>query len=187
MHRIGWFDRQVRADQYPNSGLLAKEFEISRRQAARDIEYMEMSLRAPLKYVAKYRGYCYEDGTFMLPYMFLPYFIFSVVYYIIMYVLNQREMTVTETLQHFGIQLLIGKTYAHLYFVFINVQFYLLFPFALWFLKNMPAMLKWCVPLGLAIQYAFVFLNKFYWQVTYPGPKTPLSSGNQMIMASSLC
>ncbi|WP_245600182.1 helix-turn-helix transcriptional regulator [Paenibacillus harenae] len=71
MHRIGWFDQQVRAGNYPNSSLLAKEFEISRRQAARDIEYMEMSLRAPLKYVAKQRGYCYEDEAFILPHMYM--------------------------------------------------------------------------------------------------------------------
>jgi Predicted transcriptional regulator len=71
MHRIGWFDQQVRAGQYPNSSLLAKHFEISKRQAARDIEYMEMSLRAPLKYVAKHRGYCYEDEAFVLPHLYL--------------------------------------------------------------------------------------------------------------------
>jgi len=71
MHRIGWFDQQVRAGKYPNSSLLAKQFEISKRQAARDIEYMEMSLRAPLQYVAKHRGYCYEDETFVLPYMYM--------------------------------------------------------------------------------------------------------------------
>jgi predicted DNA-binding transcriptional regulator YafY len=71
MHRIGWFDQQVRAGFYPNSSLLAKQFEISQRQAARDIEYMEMSLRAPLKYVAKHRGYCYEDEAFVLPHLYL--------------------------------------------------------------------------------------------------------------------
>lgn len=71
MHRIVWFDQQVRAGKYPNSSLLAMEFEISKRQAARDIEYMEISLRAPLKYVARHRGYCYQDETFVLPYMYM--------------------------------------------------------------------------------------------------------------------
>lgn len=71
MHRIGWFDQQVRAGHYPNSSLLAKQFEISKRQAARDIEYMAISLRAPLKYVAKHRGYCYEDEAFVLPHLYL--------------------------------------------------------------------------------------------------------------------
>lgn len=71
MHRIGWFDQQVRAGRYPNSALLAQQFEISRRQAARDIEYMETSLRAPLHYDAKHRGYCYEDMTYVLPYVYM--------------------------------------------------------------------------------------------------------------------
>ncbi|MGM0881776.1 MAG: helix-turn-helix transcriptional regulator [Bacillota bacterium] len=71
MHRIGWFDQQIRAGSYPNSSDIAKQFEISKRQAARDIEYMQISLRAPLVYAAKHRGYCYEDETFVLPYVYM--------------------------------------------------------------------------------------------------------------------
>lgn len=71
MHRIGWLDQQVRAGAYPNSSLLARQFEISQRQAARDIDYMITSLRAPLKYVAKHRGYCYEDEAFVLPHLYM--------------------------------------------------------------------------------------------------------------------
>ncbi len=107
--------------------------------------------------------------TKRLKYILVPYFMFSVLYYAISYYLNNRDLSVIETLQHFGSQLLIGKAYTHLYFVFINAQFYLFFPLALWFLKKHPAVLKWCIPLGLAIQYGFVFMNKFYWQVKYPG------------------
>ncbi|RIX60357.1 transcriptional regulator [Paenibacillus nanensis] len=71
LHRIGWFDQQVRAGAYPNSSRLAKHFEISQRQAARDIEYMVTSLRAPLQYVAKHRGYCYADDAFVLPHLYM--------------------------------------------------------------------------------------------------------------------
>ncbi|WDQ32988.1 hypothetical protein PTQ21_01180 [Paenibacillus marchantiae] len=56
MHRIHWFDEQIRSGRFPNSSWLAREFEISRRQAQRDIEYMAISLRAPLVNIAKYRG-----------------------------------------------------------------------------------------------------------------------------------
>lgn len=70
-HRIQWFDQQVRAGRYPNSNSLAGQFEISKRQAQRDIEYMVSSLCAPLQYVAKERGYCYEDDSFMLPYLYI--------------------------------------------------------------------------------------------------------------------
>ncbi|UPK43310.1 helix-turn-helix transcriptional regulator [Paenibacillus pabuli] len=71
MHRIHWFDEQIRSGRFPNSSWLAREFEISRRQAQRDIEYMAISLRAPLVYMAKYRGYCYEDQTYRLPHLYM--------------------------------------------------------------------------------------------------------------------
>lgn len=71
MHRIQWFDQQIREENYPNSNDLAQQFEISKRQAQRDIEYLEVSLRAPLMYVAKNRGYCYEDKTFVLPLLYM--------------------------------------------------------------------------------------------------------------------
>ncbi|GAB6992285.1 helix-turn-helix transcriptional regulator [Paenibacillus pini] len=71
MHRVQWFDQQIREGNYPNSQRLAYQFEISRRQAQRDIEYLEISLRAPLMYVAKHRGYIYEDKTFVLPHLYM--------------------------------------------------------------------------------------------------------------------
>lgn len=71
MHRILWFDEQVRYGKYPNSGHLAERFEISVRQACRDIEYMTDSLRAPLTYNAKRRGYQYADRTYALPALML--------------------------------------------------------------------------------------------------------------------
>jgi len=71
IHRIQWFDQQIREERYPNSGQLASRFEISRRQAQRDIEYMESTLRAPLYYDAKRRGYRYEDKTYALPLLYM--------------------------------------------------------------------------------------------------------------------
>ncbi|MDF2663044.1 MAG: transcriptional regulator protein-like protein [Paenibacillus sp.] len=71
MHRIQWFDQQIREGNYPNSSRLAEQFEISRRQAQRDIEYMEYSLRAPLQYIAQKRGYGYEDKTYVLPLLYM--------------------------------------------------------------------------------------------------------------------
>ncbi|CAM3900605.1 WYL domain-containing protein [Cohnella lubricantis] len=71
IHRIQWFDQQIRVGGYPNSGSIAEKFEISRRQAQRDIEYMESTLRAPLVYLAKHRGYTYEDQTYVLPHLYM--------------------------------------------------------------------------------------------------------------------
>ncbi|BBH22864.1 hypothetical protein Back11_42090 [Paenibacillus baekrokdamisoli] len=70
-HRIQWFDDQVRQGKYPNSTQLAQQFEVSKRQAQRDIEYLTFSLRAPLLYVAKRRGYCYEDKMYALPHLYM--------------------------------------------------------------------------------------------------------------------
>jgi predicted DNA-binding transcriptional regulator YafY len=71
MHRIQWFDQQIREGKNPNSNHLAQQFEISKRQAQRDIEYLGVSLRAPLLYISKNRGYCYEDQTFVLPLLYM--------------------------------------------------------------------------------------------------------------------
>ncbi|SDE77581.1 Predicted DNA-binding transcriptional regulator YafY, contains an HTH and WYL domains [Paenibacillus sp. cl6col] len=67
MHRILWFDQEVRSNHFPNCTQLAHQFELSTRQANRDIEYMVNSLGAPLQYDAKKRGYRYTDATFALP------------------------------------------------------------------------------------------------------------------------
>lgn len=71
MHRILWFDEQVRYGKYPNSGHLSERFEISIRQACRDIEYLTNTLGAPLAYHAKKRGYHYENQTYVLPALML--------------------------------------------------------------------------------------------------------------------
>ncbi len=71
MHRILWFDEQIRAGHFPNAKSMAEHFEISVRQAGRDIEYMQDSLRAPMSYNARRRGYEYNDAAYILPSVFL--------------------------------------------------------------------------------------------------------------------
>ena len=67
IHRIQWFDARVRTGRYPSARSLAERFEISHRQAQRDIEYMRDSLGAPLEYVPSRRGYRYSENAFTLP------------------------------------------------------------------------------------------------------------------------
>jgi predicted DNA-binding transcriptional regulator YafY len=67
LHRIAWMDAQIREMRYPNSRTLAERFEISQRQASRDIEYMRYSMGAPLEYSALKGGYFYSDSAFKLP------------------------------------------------------------------------------------------------------------------------
>ena len=68
--RMIWFHNRVVENAYPNAGTLAEQFEISNRQAQRDIEYMRNSMNAPLLYCAQKRGYLYEK-EYVLPSFFL--------------------------------------------------------------------------------------------------------------------
>ncbi|GMK47452.1 hypothetical protein PghCCS26_45820 [Paenibacillus glycanilyticus] len=66
-------------------------------------------------------------------------------------------------------KVLTGKAYTHLYFVYINIQFYLMFPLFLWLLKKYPNTVKWAIPAGFALQWGFFLLNKY-------GLDTPVSN-----------
>jgi len=65
--RFVWLDRQVRQKRFPNAGKLAAHFELSRKTAQRNIEFMRNRLIAPLEYDASKKGYYYPDETFELP------------------------------------------------------------------------------------------------------------------------
>lgn len=71
LHRILWFDQQVRGQNYPNRKSLAETFEISIRQAQRDIDYLRDSLLAPIEYDSKYKGYYYLDNSFIVPHVYI--------------------------------------------------------------------------------------------------------------------
>lgn len=49
MHRLIWFDSQMRALMYPNCNTPAEKFEISVRQAQRDIDYFKDYQDAPMR------------------------------------------------------------------------------------------------------------------------------------------
>ncbi|HOI25507.1 MAG TPA: WYL domain-containing protein [Caldisericia bacterium] len=71
IHRIRWIDQQIRNRAYPNCKTIAEQFEISIRQASRDIEYLRYSLDAPLEYCHEHQGYCYQEDAFALPSLFI--------------------------------------------------------------------------------------------------------------------
>ncbi|MFD1737412.1 GNAT family N-acetyltransferase [Bacillus salitolerans] len=45
LHRLKWFDQEIRFGKYPNASTLAEKFEISHRQAHRDIDYFKSSMK----------------------------------------------------------------------------------------------------------------------------------------------
>jgi predicted DNA-binding transcriptional regulator YafY len=67
LHRLQWIDAMIRAGRYPNCRRIADKFEISARQAARDVEYLRDSLSAPIEYSAQLNGYHYTNEAFVLP------------------------------------------------------------------------------------------------------------------------
>ena len=71
LHRLRWIDEQIRANHFPNCSQIAEEFEISIRQASRDIEYLRYSMNAPILYSVGNNGYYYEDTPFVIPSLFI--------------------------------------------------------------------------------------------------------------------
>ncbi len=65
--RYLWFHERLRAGRFPRIADLAEKFEISRRQAAREIEFMRLFLDAPIEYSAEKGGYRYTDANFQFP------------------------------------------------------------------------------------------------------------------------
>jgi len=65
--RYFWFHNQVKMHQFPNAYKLSEKFEISDKQAQRDIEFIRDRLYAPLIYDQKKKGYYYDDNAYELP------------------------------------------------------------------------------------------------------------------------
>ena len=65
--RFLWFHNKIKEGKYPNTHTLADNFEITRKTAQRDIEFMRDRLAAPLVYLPKQRGFTYENNTYELP------------------------------------------------------------------------------------------------------------------------
>lgn len=98
-------------------------------------------------------------------YIIVPYIIFSIIYFALRQHYYGAEQPFAVTLQDFLTKLATGKAYTHLYFVFINMQFYLLFPFILLLFKHVPSFVKWALPVGLMIQCGFFVANYYVLQL----------------------
>lgn len=90
-----------------------------------------------------------------LVHIIIPYLVFSTIYYTAVAVTRDKSELPANWLSNFALQLSTGTAYSHLYFVFVSIQFYLLFPAALWALTKWPKLVLWCVPAGIAMQWGF--------------------------------
>ncbi len=64
--RIQWLHKKISAGCYPNAAHLSEQFDISHRQAQRDVDYLRRELGAPLCYCSHKKGY-YYDSDYILP------------------------------------------------------------------------------------------------------------------------
>ncbi|MBN1197549.1 MAG: WYL domain-containing protein [Candidatus Aminicenantes bacterium] len=69
--RYLWVHNRLKRGGHLSLAVFMEAFEISRRQAARDIEFMRDFFRAPIVYSALDKGYAYADDSFELPGMWL--------------------------------------------------------------------------------------------------------------------
>lgn len=105
-----------------------------------------------------------------LKYILLPYLLASMGYYALtLYVNGRLTQNFGDNLYGFFGVLLSGSAYAHLYFVFISIQFYLLFPLMLKLFQSSRFLVKWAIPLGFALQWGFIFWNKYQLHIVEKG------------------
>jgi predicted DNA-binding transcriptional regulator YafY len=65
--RYLWFHARLKQKKFPKIKDLMEKFEISNRQAAREIEFMRDFFSAPIEYSAEENGYHYSEESFELP------------------------------------------------------------------------------------------------------------------------
>lgn len=108
----------------------------------------------------------------------LPYLLVSGCYYGLVAWQNGRLLTepAGTQLRLFGKELIHGTAYTHLYFIFIMIQFYLLFPLVLWLLQKLRNRTLWLmmtVPIGFGLQWGFYFWNKYRLHLPNKGSFAP--------------
>lgn len=106
-------------------------------------------------------------------YILVPYLIASIFYYIIkVYFSYGRTLDgflANASVTGFLDNLLWGKAFYHLYFVFISVQFYVLFPILLLLFQRFPKLTKHLVWIGIALQWGFILINHYDWHYQQKG------------------
>lgn len=117
-----------------------------------------------------------------LSYIVIPYVLISGLYFSIKWYMNDKAWDLSVMLPRFWDQLLVGKAHEHLYFVFINIQLYLLFPIILLLFKRFRWLAASAIILGLALQWAFFILNKD-WHVPNRGSWSPTYFGQYFLGA----
>ncbi|RHW33266.1 acyltransferase [Lysinibacillus yapensis] len=101
-------------------------------------------------------------------YIIIPYLLFSLFYFSLTVYLYY-DYSFMEAVKIFTKKVLTGKAYTHLYFVFISIQLYLIFPLVLYLAQKFKWFSKYSIFIGIFIQWAFVLLNNQYFQISLKG------------------
>lgn len=103
-----------------------------------------------------------------LKYIIIPYISISLLYFTGKWMFFY-DYTAVEAVRTFVVQLFTGKVYMHLYFMFVLIQFYLVFPLILYVFKKFNLKVLPVLIGSLIIQFAWYYLNKHYFVVTSRG------------------
>lgn len=105
-----------------------------------------------------------------LMYIVVPYVVFSLFYFFLKIFLYTPNLPVGEMMSRLLDRLLHGTAHTHLYFVFISIQFYIMFPIFLWLFKKFPKITHWLVLIGIVVQWSFFLINKYGHNIDLPTP-----------------
>lgn len=108
------------------------------------------------------RFYSRRLNFILVPYLCWTIFYFFFNGFYVDHYIYSREFLNFFSWKDLMIDLLYGKAHAHLYFVVINIQFYILFPLFLWLLGHARSWGKHLVWIGFAVQWLFYIANHFW-------------------------
>lgn len=101
-----------------------------------------------------------------IKFIIVPYVMICILYYIYRTVINAyvSGTSVQFSVVTFLNDMTTGGTFMHLYFLFVLIQFYLVFPLILWFIKKVTSNI-WVVSLlAIIVQFGWYFINKNFIQ-----------------------
>ncbi|WP_020616034.1 acyltransferase [Paenibacillus daejeonensis] len=99
----------------------------------------------------------------------IPYLLISILFFFVRKALNDDLAPISVMIPDLLGRLLNGTAYTHLYYIFVLIQFYLLFPLLLFALQRWPQLGRWAIAVGFGVQWAFYFVNKVWLDVPSKG------------------
>ncbi|WP_138754260.1 acyltransferase [Paenibacillus sinopodophylli] len=104
----------------------------------------------------------------------IPFLLFSIFYFAFRRYAQFGFTDMRTFLEYFATtkflsMLFSGKTYTHLYFVIIIIQFYILSPLLLYAVKRFPLLGKHIVWIGMLVQWLFIYKLADEWSINSPG------------------